>query len=90
MFPDSKIASFFQMGPDKLHYYVTFGLAPYFKSSLIDTLKKSDCHVLLFDESLNDFTQTSEMDLLVWFLDNSTNTVNTRFYDSRFLGHATH
>ena len=38
MFPDSKIASSFQMGPDKLHYYVTFGLAPYFKSILIDTL----------------------------------------------------
>ena len=89
MFPDSKIASSFQMGPDKVHY-ITFGLAPYFKSSLIDTLRKSDSHVLLFDESLNDFTQTSEMDLLVWFSDNSANTVNTRFYDSRFLGHATH
>ena len=58
------------MGPDELHYYVTFGLAPYFKSLLIDTLKKSDCHVLSFDESLNDFTQTSEIDLLVWFFDN--------------------
>ena len=30
------------------------------------------------------------MDLLVQFFHNSTNTVNTRFYDSRFLGHATH
>ena len=30
------------------------------------------------------------MDLLVRFFDNSANTVNTRFYDSRFLGHATH
>ena len=90
MFPDSKIAISFQMGPDKLHYYVTFGLAPYFKSLLTDTLKKSDCHVLSFDESLSDFTQTSEMDLLVQFFHNSTNTVNTRFYDSRFLGHATH
>ena len=90
MFPDSKIASSFQMGPDKLHYYVTFGLAPYFKSLLTDTLKKSDCHVLSFHKSLSDFTQTSEIDLLVQFFDNSTNTVNTRFYDSRFLGHATH
>ena len=84
-----KIASSFQMGPNKLHYYVTFGLAPYFKLLLTDTLKKSDCHVLSFDESLNDFTQTSEMDLLVRFFDNITNIVNTRFYDSRFLDHAT-
>ena len=30
------------------------------------------------------------MDLLFRFFDNSTNIVNTRFYDSRFLGHATH
>ena len=90
MLPDLKIASSFQMRPDKLHYFVTFGLAPYFKSLLTDTLKKYDCHVLLFDESLNDFTQTSEIDLLVRFFHNSTNTVNTRFYDSRFLSHATH
>ena len=39
MFPGSKIASS-QMGPDKLHYYVTIVLAPYFKSLLIVTLKK--------------------------------------------------
>ena len=65
MLPDSKIASSFQMGPDKLHYYVTFGLAPYFKSLLTDTLKKSDCHVLSFDESLDDFTKTSEMQTLL-------------------------
>ena len=30
------------------------------------------------------------MDLLVRFFDNSTNTLNTRFYDGRFLGDATH
>ena len=39
-------------------------------------------------------THTSEMDLLVRFFDNSTNTANTRIYDSfsgfRFLGHAAH
>lgn len=89
MFPDSKIADSFEMGPDKLHYYVNFGIAPYFKSLLIETLKKSECYVLSFDESLNDFTQTSEMDLLVRFFDESTNTVKTRYLDSRFLGHAT-
>ena len=90
MFPDSKITSSFQIQLDKFHHYVTFGLAPYFKSLLIDTLKKSDCHVLSFDESLNDFTQTSGIDVLVSFFDNSTNTVNTRFYDTCFLGHAAH
>ena len=91
MFPDSKIGSSFQMGPGKLQCYVTFWLlAPYLKVLLIDTLKKSDCHVLSLDESLNNFTQTSEIDLLFQFFNNSPNTVNTRFYDSRFLGYVTH
>ena len=79
MFPDSKIGSSFQMGPDKLQCYVTFWLALYLKVLIIDTLKKSDCHVLSLDESLNNFTQTSEIDLLFQFFDNSPNTVNTRF-----------
>ena len=79
MFPDSKIGSSFQMGPDKLQCYVTFWLALYLNVLIIDTLKKSDCHVLSLDESLNNFTQTSEIDLLFQFFDNSPNTVNTRF-----------
>ena len=60
-----KTANSFRMGPDKLHYYVTFGLASYFKSLLTGTPKKSDC--------TNDLTQTLDMDLLVRFFDNSTN-----------------
>ena len=41
------------------------------------------------DESLNYFTQTSEINLLARFFDKSRNTFNTRF-NSSFLGHATH
>ena len=32
MFPDSKIAKSFQVGPDKLKYICNFGLAPFFKT----------------------------------------------------------
>ena len=54
MFPDSKIAQNFQLGPDKLKYICNFGIAPYFKDVLKEMLKKSDLYVICFDESFND------------------------------------
>ena len=43
-----------------------------------------------FDESLNDVTQTTEMDLHVRYWDPIENRVKVRYYDSTFLGHGTH
>ena len=80
MFPDSKIASQFRMARSKAMYETNYGLAPYFKTILNDNLKLSDIHVYSFDESLNDVTQTSEMDLYLRCWDDG----------SSFLGHATH
>ena len=40
MFPDSKIAQNFQLGPDKLKYICNFGIAPYFKGVLRQVLNK--------------------------------------------------
>ena len=53
MFPDSKIAKSFELGATKLKYVINFGIAPYFR----DILQRSDCFVISFDESLNDYTQ---------------------------------
>ena len=66
------------------------GLPPFFKSQLTDDLEKSDIHVFSFDESLNDVTQTSEMDLYVRYWDMNASQVKSRYYGSSFLGHATH
>ena len=41
MFPDSKIAKSFQMGPNKIGYSITHGLAPYFEGLLIEHLNQS-------------------------------------------------
>ena len=46
MFPDSAIASQFQMARSKSMYELNHGLAPHFKSILVDTLKSSDIHVI--------------------------------------------
>ena len=43
-----------------------------------------------FDESLNDVTQTTEMELHVRYWDPIENRVKVRYYDSTFLGHGTH
>ena len=53
MFPDSKIASSFSMARTTTMYVINDGLTSYFKSLLLDSLKKSDIYVYSFDKSLN-------------------------------------
>ena len=90
MFPDSAIALQFQMACSKSMYKLNHGLAPHFKSLLLETLQMSEIHVYSIDESLNEVTQTSEMDLYIRFWDLNGNRVNVRYFGSSFLGHTTH
>ena len=64
MFSDSNITKKYHLGPDKLWYSVSFGLGPYFKNILIESIRKSH-FVISFDETLNKATQSSELDFLV-------------------------
>ena len=57
-----KIARSFRMGPTKLRYFVNFGIASYFKYILIESIKQSLRHIVSFEESLIDMTQSCEMD----------------------------
>ena len=77
----------FQLGPSKLKYITNFGIAPYFKSVLLERIKESSCSVISYNESLNKKTQSSEMDLLVRYFDEKEERVKTRYLDSEFLGH---
>ncbi|XP_071963464.1 uncharacterized protein [Antedon mediterranea] len=98
MFPDSGIAAKFSCGEKKSAYVVNYGLAPYFRnvfslsfvhfrSLLLKRVTDESDYVLLFDESLNKGTQLKQMDIHVRFWAN--NHVETRFFDSTFMGHAT-
>ena len=69
MFPDSKIAQIFQLGPDKLKYYYNLGIVPYLKDVFKEMLKKSDLYVVCFDESLNDVARNCQMDVLIRYFD---------------------
>ena len=64
MFPDSKITKSFEFGATKLKYVFNFGIATYFRDILHNHLQKSDCFIS-FDESLNDYTQNCQMDILI-------------------------
>ena len=50
----------------------------------------SDIHVHSFDESLNEVTQTCEMDLYVRYWDVACSQVKMRHFGSSFMGHATY
>ena len=67
MFTDSEIAKDFQLSRTKLTYITNFVKVPYFHQLLIDELKNYDYYSLSFDESLNDFTLTCQMDINIRF-----------------------
>ena len=79
MFPDSKIVESFALGADKLRYLIIYGIAPYFYDLLKDNNNNSDCYTVLFDESLNRISQTSQMDILLRYWDNIAKMVKVRF-----------
>ena len=73
----------------KVAYTIVYGLAPYFQSALLDTVKECDVYVACFDEALNKIAQRGQMDIVVRFWDLSKNVVSTRYLNSVFLRHAT-
>lgn len=86
MFPDSQIATRFSCGESKCAYLCTFGLAPYFKGLTLRRVSKQR-YVMLFDESLNHYLQSKQVDMHVRVWDGPE--VNTTYISSEFLGHAT-
>ena len=64
MFLDSDITKKYHLCLEKLQYSVNFGLGPYFKNILMESI-----FVISFDESFNKATQSSELDFLVCYFD---------------------
>ena len=89
MFPDSKIAKSFELGATKLKYVINFGIAPYFRDILYNHLQKSDCFVISFDESLDDYTQNCQMDILIRYFDHVEDSLTVRYLELKLFGHTT-
>ena len=62
---------------------------PFLRSLLDEEIDKSPWIAISFDESLNETNQACQMDIILRFWRVDTDTVSTRYYTSRFLGHAT-
>ena len=66
-----------------------FGIAPYYKSVLLEKIKESLCFLISYNESLNPKSQTCEMDLLARYFDETEEKIKIKYLDSQFLGHDT-
>ena len=53
-------------------------------------IKKSDLFVICFDESLNDVTQSCQMDVLIRYFHSVYRKLKMQYLDSWFLGHSIH
>ena len=51
----------FQMGRTKLHYVINYSLFPHFKQMILDEILKSPFMSVLYEESLKESIQKSEM-----------------------------
>jgi len=89
MFPDSDIATKIQLQNDKIAYSILYGIAPYFRNLLENTLRSCDYIVVMFDESLNKISQKSQMDLKMRFWNSCKREVATRYFSSEFMGNTT-
>ena len=81
------VSAQFQMGRTKLHYIINHGIYPYFRRMVLDEILRSPFMTVLFDESLNDSIQKSEMDIHIRYWREGDNRVVVRYWTSMFLGH---
>ena len=86
MFPDSEITRHFSLGRNKVSYNLTYGLAPYVRTLLLDDLKETKFYSLSFDESYNKIMKKGQMDLIIGYWDSKTGRVVAPYFDSSFLG----
>ena len=64
--------------------FTNFGLAPYFKQLILARVATQRLYVFLFDESLNHYLQTEQLDIHVRIRDE----VKDKYIGSEFLGHS--
>ena len=89
MFPDSNIAKNFRLAKTKFSYYLNDGIGEYLRDNLTATIKTSPHYTVSYDESMNDVLQKCQMDIVVRYWNSDKNEAVSRYYCSKFLGHAT-
>ena len=79
------------LGADKVSYIISFGIAPYFKSKMMEKLTKPKplMFTASFNESFKSVVNKNQSDVHLTFFDDATQEVSTRYFGSSFLGHST-
>ena len=85
MFHDNEIASKVSTSKTKCGYFISFGISPYIKDSVIKFIKASPFFTVLFDESLNEMLQIEQMDIYVRYYDQDKGIAVTRYLETRFF-----
>ena len=85
MFGVNEINEKFTCGKTKCGYFISYGLAPYLKDLLLQSIKLSPYFVISFDESMNFVTQDEQMDIGICFWNEEKGLAETRYFDSQFL-----
>ena len=80
MLSNSVISKSFSIWKTRSAYYINFIIASYFKNLLLEDLKSSKYIVVFSDETLNEKT-----DILARFFNETTELLETRYFDSTFL-----
>ena len=77
----------FQLSKAKCGYYINFGVAPYVRKLLKETIETSPFLTILLDESLNGYAQKEQMNIKIRFWCDDKCKVTTRYLGSKFLAH---
>ena len=67
MFPDNEIAKNIPIGKSKSMYLIKHGITPYSKNLLEADIKKYDCYVISYHESLNEKTQMYKVNAYICY-----------------------
>ena len=86
MFIDSTIAKQFSVGKTKCAYYLTYGMAPYFKGCFLQSLKEVPLYAESFDESYNNVLRQGQMYLQVRYWNSEKERVDVHYSNSSFMG----
>ena len=77
MFSDSEVAKKVQLSKTKIGYYITFGIAPYFRSLPLQDIQNKI--------SLNKIFQEEKKDVQTRYCNKTLGLAGTRYFDLQYM-----
>ena len=88
MLPDSNTAKYFNLHQTKMLYIINHGIAPYFKSTILETFKKFSVYRLPFYKSVTTLVQDCEILMMVRYWNYGTYRAIDPYLEFSFLNHS--